>query len=116
MTLEPVAQQICRERGLHCGPVVGAGTFKETFHATDPRSGTVVALKIYRPGASTARAQREIDAMLRCDHPNVAKLLDVNVVTVGTEQYVYCLEEFLAGGTLGQVAANQLLGSAEAHR
>jgi serine/threonine protein kinase len=95
---------------------VGAGAFKETFQATDPAHGRAVALKVYREGISQGRAQREIDAMLRCDHPNVAKLLHVDVIRIGAESHVYCLEEFLAGGTLGAAITTGPMLPAEVRR
>lgn len=76
----------------------GAGSFKETFEVRNA-SGSL-ALKIFRPAGSFERPQREIDAMTRCNHPNIARLGKVAVITVGTARYAYCLEEFVPGGTL----------------
>jgi serine/threonine protein kinase len=96
----------------YVGPV-GAGAFKETFEA---RVGdTRHAVKVFRPNSRTERVRREIDAMLRCDHPNIAKLRRVDVIEVdGTGQCLYLIEEFLSGGTLG-VKAEATKGLSIAH-
>lgn len=102
--LEAVARDVCTQRGLVFRGGVGAGSYKETFRAEAP-GGQSTALKVYRSTASTVRASREIDAMLLCDHSNIAKVKLVDVIDVGGWQHVYCLEEFLGGGTLARAAA-----------
>jgi len=82
---------------------VAEGAFKETFHVVDadakPR-----ALKVYKAVGSDRRDQREIEAMLRCDHPSVARLLSVETYGRGTTKFVAITEEFLSGGTLASRA------------
>ena len=98
--LEAVAQSICLARGLTYGGPVGSGAFKETYKVSDA-AGQALALKVHLPGKVSERAKREIEAMLRCAHPNIARLLGVDVHTEAAQRYLYLLEEFLPGGTLG---------------
>src|SRR5262249_941928 len=58
------------------------------------------ALKLYKQGASSRRSQREIDAMRRCEHPNIARLLRVETFEYSAEEFIVTIEEFLPGGTL----------------
>jgi serine/threonine protein kinase len=97
--LQAAAQEICAHRGLVLGPEVGEGAFKHTFHvhtsAGDPR-----ALKVYRHHGANARTQREVDAITRCTHPGVVRFELIDAWKYGGKDYVYSLEEYLAGGTL----------------
>lgn len=102
--LEVVAQSICQGIGLTYSGPVGSGAFKETYKVSRP-SGETLALKVHLPGKVSERAAREIDAMFRCAHPNIARLLDVKVYAEGANRYLYLLEEFLPGGTLGALLA-----------
>lgn len=113
--LEAVAVAICAARGLTFAGAVGAGSFKEAFRATQP-NGEDVALKVFTAGVSLERAQREIDAMLRCHHPGIAKLLFIDRMAIpGGGEHLYSVEEFLAGGTLARrVTARGLLSAEDA--
>src|SRR4051794_6310271 len=102
--LEPVAHAICATRSYTFKQSVGAGAYKQTFEVHEA-SGRAVALKVYAPDASTDRAQREVDAMLQCNHPAIARLEFVDAITHGTDRHVYCVEEFLGGGTLAALSA-----------
>jgi serine/threonine protein kinase len=76
---------------------VGAGAFKCTFHI---RAGSESrALKVYLKGFSE-RSSREIEAMKRCSHANIAKFLELNSIELNAVTYLYLVEEFLAGGSL----------------
>ncbi len=97
MTPEEMALEVCKVRGLSLVKAVGAGAFKNTFLATE--AGKERALKVFR-GGLTDRAEREIEAMQRCSHSGVARLLSTGTVKIGAEDIFYCEEEFLAGGTL----------------
>lgn len=99
LNLEQVAHAICVAEAFNFRGRVGAGAFKETFEILQT-NGAAQALKIYKPGASVDRAAREIDAMTRCDHPNIAKVRRIDQCIIGTETYLYSLEEFIPGGTL----------------
>ena len=97
--LEQVAHKVCTKRGLQFVQRVGEGAFKQTFHVVD-RKDTPFALKVFKAASSNKRDQREIQAMLRCEHTNIARLLSVeNCVHLG-QQFVTITEEFLPGGTL----------------
>ena len=94
---EVVAREVCAERKLSFGELVGSGAFKHTFRTTEA-DGRQVALKIYK--STSARDAREVSALKRCDHPNIARLYDVGTRPLDGTTYTYSLEEFLDGGTL----------------
>ena len=98
---------------------VGKGAFKETFHVK--ADGVSEALKIYRPGFSAERTKRETEAMKRCAHPNIARLISIEPFKWKGTTYLIAQEEFLAGGTLttrleksGHLNASQILDLGEA--
>jgi serine/threonine protein kinase len=110
--LEIVAREHCARHSLEFGERVGEGAFKQTFRVTSP-DGVPRALKIYKPGSSTRRSQREIEAMRRCDHPNIAKLFSVESVKHAGQDFIATTEEYLAGGTLtarGTLTASDCAG------
>jgi serine/threonine protein kinase len=78
---------------------VGSGAFKETFHVTLGDGGSR-ALKVHQPGFSLERTTREIRAMERCEHPNIARLFSISEFLFEGSQHLLTLEEFLPGGTL----------------
>lgn len=82
---------------------VGEGTFKQTFHVLG-KDGPV-ALKLYKSAISSPREQREINSMLRCQHPNIARLLSVEEYDYDGARLVTLTEEFLEGGTLTEKGA-----------
>lgn len=96
--LEPVARAICNGSGYAYIGAVGEGAFKETFEARE--GDTRHALKVYRPKAVSERVEREIGGMLRCNHPNIARLRRVDQLIVEGRTHLYSVEEFLSGGTL----------------
>ncbi len=109
--VEELAKQICRNRGMEFIGRVGEGTFKQTFHVKQA-DGLPIALKLYKAGISTPRDQREIEAMLKCTHPNIARLISVDTNVLGETQLVTVSEEFLSGGTLtskGQISRTAYL-------
>lgn len=110
--LAAAARAIAEASGFEFVGPVGEGAFKETFQVME---GDVPhALKVFRPHARSERVNREIDAMLRCNHPNIAKLRKVDVLPVaGLGDCMYVLEEFLSGGTLASRLQHQLLSPAE---
>jgi len=90
---------------------VGEGAFKQTFHVVDS-SNTALALKIYKAENASPRDHREIDAMRKCSHKNIAKLLSVETFKDGNQKVVAITEEFLSGGTLtskGQLDVKECL-------
>ncbi|MDE0109161.1 MAG: serine/threonine-protein kinase [Bryobacterales bacterium] len=103
--MESVARAICAAQDLtfHCH--VGEGAFKETFQVSN--DGVASALKVHRADVSVERASREIDAMTRCNHPNIARVSRIDQHTIGTESFLYSLEEFVGGGSLAARLAAQ---------
>ena len=90
---------------------VGEGTFKQTFEVVSV-GDLRVALKLYKASVAGPREQREIEAMLRCKHDNIARLLSVDRYEYEGSVLVTLTEEFLPGGTLtqkGQISKNECL-------
>ena len=106
-----IAQAICAKRELTLGAEVGSGAFKTTYRAVDAK-GTSLAL-ILVLGGRLERLQREIDAVTRCSHPNIGKLVDVGEDTTAHGPVIYLLEPFLNGGTLADRLNNGLLKPAD---
>lgn len=95
--LEDVARSICSSERLNFRRYVGGGTFKKVFRVEKSES-EVYALKVVTE--ASRRTTREIEALQRCDHPNIARLFQVGNHDYQGDSYDYMLEEFLAGGTL----------------
>jgi serine/threonine protein kinase len=74
--LESVAQAICVASGYTFGGGINQGSFKETFLAVRV-DGTKLALKVLKQGCSSERNDREIEAMKRCNHPNIVALMEL---------------------------------------
>jgi serine/threonine protein kinase len=109
--LEHIAHKICEKRAMEFVKKVGEGAFKETFQVVD-RSDTHLALKIYKAASASPRDQREINAMRKCSHKNIARLISLETLVYGGQQFVAITEEFLQGGTLtskGQLSVPQCL-------
>ena len=110
--LETVAKRICQKNNFEFVGPVGEGAFKQTFQVlTSSRSP--LALKVYKNTSSTGRDQREINAMLRCKHKNIARILSVERFGYKGQRFVVITEEFLPGGTLtskGQLTVSQCIG------
>ena len=109
--LEDVARKICRKHRMKFVGTVGEGAFKQTFHVVDS-SKTPLALKICKAENASPRDHREISAMRKCSHKNIAKLLSVETFKDGNQEVVAITEEFLSGGTLtskGQLNVRQCL-------
>lgn len=111
--MKSVAEAICDAYGYDLVEQVGAGAFKETFHARMP-NGDSRALKVFQQVNSPERTEREIEAMVRCDHPNIGKLFSVDGYQIGGEDYLFSLEEYLPGGNLTQRVAGGSLSPKEA--
>ena len=112
VSLEPVAQAICGALGCTYSGQAGEGAFKQTFRVE--QHGQPRALKVYNPGFPVERTQRELNAVMRCRHPNIGTLSAASIFDTGTEQFLFTLEDFLEGGTLStRTAAGRLLQPAE---
>lgn len=107
--LESVARAICKDGGFDYGCGIAEGSFKETYRIGKP-DGTRLALKVLKPGSSPERSEREVDAMRRCTHPNIAKLLVLAAFEHEGQKYTFLVEEFMEGGTLDQQLSAGSLG------
>jgi len=112
-TMEAVAEAICDTSGCTFGGGIGQGACKETYLATEVASGTKLAVKILRPGCSSERNQREVDAMMRCAHPNIVALLRIAQFEYAGTEYTYLVEAFMDGGTLEDRLKGGLLSRVE---
>jgi len=110
--LEHIAVAICEALGYKFGSGIGAGSFKETFSATRA-DGVRIALKVLKPGCSTERSDREVEAMKRCAHPNVASLLELSEIEIAGTRHSFIVEKFMAGGTLEDRLRTQLISRSE---
>jgi len=97
--LEDVERSICTSERLNFRGYVGGGAFKKVFRV-DKGENEVYALKVLTE--ASRRTTREIEALQRCDHPNIARLFLVGNHDYQEDSYDYMLEEFLEGGTLTQ--------------
>lgn len=110
--LEGVAKDYCSVHGLAYEAAVGQGTFKETFRVRDVTENSV-ALKVFKPGFSSERILREADAMMKCSHPNIARLTGIEIHDYDGTSYVIATEEYLAGGSLSDRLHNGCLLTAD---
>jgi len=102
--LSEVARSICTSKDLTFIEFVGGGEFKQVYQV-EKEENEVFALKVV--AEATRRTAREIRALQRCDHPNIARLYEVGKHTYQGNSYDYLIEEFLAGGTLTQKLGDQ---------
>jgi serine/threonine protein kinase len=110
---DAAARDFCASKGFAFVAPVGEGAFKETYCVTRP-TGEQLALKIYRPGSPAERTTREVEAMVRCTHPNIGQLVDISSYPFSGTQYLIMLEEYLAGGTLSdRLVGGRLLSNAD---
>ena len=94
---EVVAREICTDRKFTFGRLVGSGAFKHTFQVAK-EDGVQLALKVYK--ADSERTAREVSAITRCSHENIAKFHELDSWRTAATSYTFSVEEFLAGGTL----------------
>lgn len=100
INLTKVAKSICSSLGYTFVDKVGEGGFKETFSILE--GDNQYALKIYKSEEISSRSEREISVMKRCDHQNIAKVIDIDTVSYKGSHYLFLLEEYLGGGSLNQ--------------
>ena len=111
--LEHIAKAICDKGGFSYVQFIDAGAFKETFQIYDGKKNH--SLKVFKANNHHERTAREIDAMRRASCNNVAKLLMVDNIIHNHDTYLYLIEEFLSGGSLGTllekstISRNELL-------
>jgi serine/threonine protein kinase len=99
VSIKDIAEEICQANNLTFVEKVGSGAFKDTYHVIDANM-VHLALKVFRPGHSPKRSEREIEAMIKCNHPNIGKLVHVSHFDTGDQSILFLLEEYLSGGTL----------------
>lgn len=107
--LGAVAESFCRSKGLQFSGLAGHGAFKATYRVAVP-NGDVVALKVYLPGAVTARAEREIAALATLsatEHPCLPRFLALETYAHEGSAYILSAEEFLDGGCLTELVRTQ---------
>jgi serine/threonine protein kinase len=114
MSSELIARAICRELEYQFMRKVGKGAYKDTYEILGNNKESE-ALKVFKEGHSAKRSDREIEAMIKCDHHNIGKLRYVSRYTHRGKKYLFTIEEFLSGGTLKQRLKKSLL-SAETTR
>ncbi|HWO11788.1 MAG TPA: protein kinase, partial [Polyangiaceae bacterium] len=82
--------------------LIGRGGMGTVYRARDRRTGQLVAVKrmAFHPGDQTlaARYRREVDVLLRINHPNIVGIEDYGVENGGH----YIVMEYVAGGSLRQ--------------
>jgi serine/threonine protein kinase len=97
--MKTVARAFAQHYGYSFHNRVGAGAFKETFLAST--DSCEIALKILNPNCSIVRTDREIEALKRCSHENIAKLRSATDFNFNGKTYKCLVEDYLGGGTLG---------------
>lgn len=97
--LEGIAKAYCATKGCTVLGPVGQGAFKETYRIELP-DGRQFALKVFKPGFSPERTQREMEAITKCSHKNIGTLAGLEVFANGASSYLIAIEEFLSGGSL----------------
>lgn len=75
---------------------------KAAFHVRDSNE-TDLCLKIISPNYELDRLNREIQAMLKIEHPNVVELLQYTFSTTASTQRHYIVESFVAGQDLEDI-------------
>ena len=110
-----IAERICLEKGLALIELAGQGAFKSVFHV-QRNSHESYALKVIKNNsdAELVRTSREIEALNRCDHPNIAQLYNADNCEEAGVHYSYTIEEYLDGGTLGDLIRSE--GGLDAER
>ena len=103
LVLEQIAIEFAEANELNDVKFEGKGNFKETYRATT-REGEFVALKLLDPQkCSLERSEREIEAMMKCDTPLIAKLYAHGLFSANNSQsYYFCIEEYMDRGSLAE--------------
>lgn len=73
---------------------------KAAFHVR--KDGSDFCLKLISPRYGTDRLTREIEAMIKLDHPNVVKLVEYRLSATALRSEHYIVEEFVAGHDLSE--------------
>lgn len=98
--LDKIAADICQDNSWKLEGFAGSGAFKRVYRCSSSLHG-VLALKIITSGrVSDVRTEREIRAMLECDHQHIGKLLLLDTFNMSGTPYIYLVETFFDGGSL----------------
>ena len=110
LALEQIAIEYAEKNRMSDLVFKGKGNFKETYRAST-YDGEFVALKILDPQkCSIERSQREIQTMMKCDTPLIAKLFSHGSFSAKNGQsYFYCVEEYMDGGSLAEQLSSRIL-------
>ncbi len=100
-SLREIAKLICSENSFVFVGKVGEGAFKEVFHVVS-QDQEELALKVIQTSTSTDRTEREIEAILKCDHPNIAKLRRIDKFMFKNQTFDYFIEDYLDSGNLAE--------------
>jgi len=95
--LSLIAKEICIKEKLYYDDYVGGGAFKQVFRVKSENNQNY-ALKVIK--GSSPRTEREIKAIQRCSHNNIAQLFRSGTYIKDIHSFDYTVEEFLPGGTL----------------
>jgi len=104
--LNELATDICNAQNLELLEFVDQGSYKLTFKVLS-NSSTLYALKIYKSPEIDNRSKREIDVMLRCNHPGIAKIKHLDFHVYQEVRFLFLIEEFFGGGTLADILQNR---------
>jgi serine/threonine protein kinase len=111
-----VADSICKSEGYSLLEVLGGGAFKQVFLVRLP-DASLLALKIIRNPDFSPRTAREVNALRKCNHQSIARLLYVDSHIYQGNTYNFMLEEYLSGGSLGdRLRSNGLLDNQNSHK
>ncbi len=88
----------------------GKGAYKETFKVVN-KNGKNNALKIFDPRkCNTERTDREIEAMKKCQHESIGKLIGYGSIALRNyPKVIFSVEDFFEGGTLTDKIRNKQL-------
>jgi len=109
--LKEIAKKICEIEKLNYVDYIASGSFKEAYLVT--KNGEEYALKIFNMKNSSERTSREIEISLKFDCYNIGKIYAVKKVNISAVEYLFILEEFLGGGSLGEKIKKRLLSKTE---
>jgi len=104
--LDRVAASICEAQGLILRDHLGSGAFKTVFRVEDAKMHAY-ALKVIHGRSASPRTEREAEAIRRCSHPSIARLLRLDVHSYQDTEFDFTLEEYIDGGTLESRLANE---------
>lgn len=93
-----IAAQVCLEKSYSGLIYIGSGAFKHVFRAKHLEES--FALKIFMVKEVNQRTIREVQAMQRCNHPNLAKLIEIGETKFDDRTVYYLVEPFVEGGEL----------------